>query len=156
MGLSQQVITGAIGAFSAGVLFHIVLPGSLGVVLAAIASALTILDPLYAGARIQAIWSTLKAVLILHTFHAVLTATIVGGLIGSLSSRLQFPWLYPVGAVLSVVLHYCLFFLFAIGLSFLFAERNSGPVWGISLAITTLIGPIIGLVSVFVVQRWGT
>ena len=151
--MSKLVITGAMGAFVAGVIFHIVIPGILGVVVALLVSGATILDPLYAEARIKTTWFTLGTVLIIQAFHTVVSATVTGGVVGFFALRLQSLWLYPLGALLSTVLHYVLFFLFAAGLSVFALERNSSPVWGISLTIATLVGPIIGLVSVFVVRR---
>jgi hypothetical protein len=155
MGLSKLVI-GVIGALVTGLLLHIVLPAFLGVVLAVGVSGLTILDPLYAGERIKSTWFTLGTVLMLHVLHTFVTAIIAGGLVGYLASRLQSLWLYPIGALLSIILHYLLFFVFAVGLSVIAAERNSDQVWGISLIIITVVGPIIGLISAFVVRQWGT
>lgn len=148
------MIGGVIGAFVTGVLFHILLPAILGVVLAAIVSGLTILDPLYARERIKSIWSILGTVLVIQVLHTFITVPLVGGLVGYLASRLQPLWLYLVGSLLSTVLHYALFFLFAFSLSVISAKRISGQVRGISLIITTVVGPIVGLVSVFVIQQW--
>ena len=153
--MGKSILTGVSSALVAALILHLVLPAILGVVLAVIVSGLTILDPLYAEARLSATWSTLGTVLTVQALHTFVTAVATGGAIAFLASRLPSAWLYPAGALLSAALHYALFFLFAAGLSMVAPERNSGLVWGISLTISTLVGPIIGLITVYMLRRGG-
>ena len=155
MEFNKLAIAGAKGTFFAGLLLHVAIPGLVGGGLVAIASVLTLLDPLYAGDRIESMSSTLGVVLVVQLLHASITATAVGGSIGYIASRLRSFWLYPIGFLLSTVLHGFFFFLFAAGLSMMFAEKQYGQLIGISLAITILVGPILGLVSAFLIRRWG-
>ena len=153
MTLRKPAIAGAMGAFVAGLLLHLVLPAVVGVVLAVAVSGLTILDPLYAGERVNATWSALGMILSIQVLHTLITAPLAGGLAGSLAPRLQGLWAYLTGAFVSAALHYVLSFIVIAGLSAVAAERDSGQVRGISLALVTVVGPLIGLVGVFVARR---
>ena len=149
------MIIGAVAAGITGVTLHLIVPTILGVVAALFISGATLLDPLYAEARVRTTWVTLGTVLGIQVLHTFITAIIVGIGIGYLAARLPSFWLYPVGVLLSLVLHYLLFFGFVAGLSIFSAENNTGLVWGISLITTTIVAPLMGLVSVLAV-RWGT
>lgn len=152
--MSNLVIAGGTVAFVTGLLLHIVLPVIFGTLAAVVISVLAFLDPLYAGKRLKTTWGTLSTVLIIQVVHTFVTGTLTGGIIGYLAPQLQSIWLYPLAAILSALLHSGLFFLVAFGLSIIAAERNSKLVRGIALVIATVIGPLIGVVTVFVIRYW--
>ncbi len=148
----RLMIIGAVTAFVTALFFHLVLPAALGVVVAVLFSGATLLDPLYAGDRIETIWSTVGNALIIQTLHTFVTAVAAGVLIGYLSRRWQSGWFYLAGALLSLILHYCVLAIVAVGLPVLSAQENFGLVWGITLVIITIVAPLIGLVSALAVR----
>jgi hypothetical protein len=146
------MLAGAIAALISSLILNLILPAVLGVLLASLVSGLTILDPLYAGERVEATWGILKTILIFQTLHTFITAPASGSLIGLLQRRIQSRWLYLAGAGLTVILHYLFLGVF-IAISSFFP--SPGSVAGTSIFIVTLAGPFIGLISVYSVRRWG-
>ncbi|MEM7114450.1 MAG: hypothetical protein AAF614_18590 [Chloroflexota bacterium] len=153
----QRFLVGSIGilaAVGAAVLFHVIITAVLGIALSTILSGLTFLDPLYAGDRLESIWSTLATLLLLHGIHTLTTAPLVGGTIARLQSRYLSRNFYLIGAFLSLGLYFVLAFIFRALWPILFSEGLSANVWRISLIFTGLFAPLIGLTAVFAVRRW--
>jgi hypothetical protein len=152
----RNIIIGAAAAFLSALVLHLILPGILAGVLAVLMSGATLLDPLYAGERVETIWATTGAVLLAQTLQTFITAPVVGAIIGYFLFHRQSGWIYLVGSGLSLIGHYILLAIFAAILSFLSPRDNPGLVWGSAFALATIVAPIIGLVSTFAVRRWGT
>ncbi len=155
MGLDKLFVSSTSSAMVAGALLHIALPAILGALVATVISGLSILDPLYAATRIKATWSALGAVLMLHVLHTVLSVPLASELVGTVASRLQSTWLFVAAVLLSMVVHYFVLLVLVAGSSLLPAMRIPGLVWGLSVAICSFVGPVIGVVCVLAIQRSG-
>lgn len=154
----QKVLVGSTGilaAVGAGVLFHVIITAVLGIALSTVLSAATFLDPLYAGDRLESIWSTLGTILLLHGVHTIVTAPIVGGAIAYLKPTQPSRTFYLLGALLTLVVYFVLAFIYRALWPLFLATNISARAWTISLISTAIFAPIIGITTVFAVRRWG-
>jgi len=137
-----------------GLLLHGIATGVLGTTLATAVSGVTLLDPLYAGDRLETTWSTRGILLAIHIFHTFVTAPLTGSLIGYSASRIQDRRLYLFAIGLFAIdasfgLHYLFTFVLAIGVPLFVKQPIPGSLWVISLVITTAVAPLIGLLAAY-------
>jgi len=146
------MMRGVISACSASLILNLILPAILGVILTVLFSGLTLLDPLYAGDRNTTAWFTLMMALLFQTLHTFITAPVTGLLTALIHKRIQSGWLYLIGVVLTVIIHYIFLLIFA-SITALFVREDIGTAQTLSLFLITFISPLIGLITVFAVKR---
>ena len=151
----KAILIGAIAALATALFLQLLLPSVLGILAALLVSGLTILDPLYAADRLEAIWATLMLGLTIQSVQTFVISLCAGALVGYFATKIKTGWLYLAGATASTLLHYLLLIVLAGILSFITVEGNLGLVIGISAVLATIAGPIIGLTSTFAAKKWG-
>lgn len=150
------VSRGILVAVGSGVLFHVLLTAVLGAILSTILSGLTFLDPLYAGDRLESIWSNLATIMLLHGIHSLVTAPLVGASITYLHLHYPARSFYFLAPLLSLFLYFISAFIYRALWPLLSSDEISANTWLLSLISTGLCSPIIGLVTAMGVRRWDT
>lgn len=152
----KSLIIGMITAVIVGIVLHLIVVGILGFVAATIYSTFTILDPLYASERFDAVWTLVFAMMQVQLFQTFISASLAGAVVGFVAPKIQSCWVYPLCGFISAIIHILLLLTLSMVVSLLSTSDTMSGLWGITFVLATAVGFLIGVLSAFTVQKWGS
>lgn len=151
----RQITIGTIVAVILGIIPYFVIPAVLELLLLVLKFMVMFLDPLHAEKNVKSIFGSGDIeILILPLAYTLIISPIVGISSAILARNIQSKWVYAAGAFVSFTAHNILVVIFG-GISLIFADKDLVlDLIILSLILTTITSPIIGLISMAFVRKF--
>ena len=128
---------------------NLIVPLGLLFIFSTLFSALTVLDPLYAGGRIEHIWTVFVVILMIQFVFAVAAALLTNLVNGLLTKKISSGWIYVLGMFTGLAVHGGLL-LICLAAIFVVAGADAASMWGLlSFSPVGFFSLLIGLVTVY-------
>lgn len=136
-----------------GVFLHLIIPAVLAVIIGVFFMVLTIFDPLYAAKRTAYIWEAFFYFVILQGLNAFVSSSVFGILAAVFIEKIKEKQFYLIVIGASLLIHILFLPIFVAGYYFIFKPSIYQETLVVSIFLTLIFAPILGLMVIFLKMR---
>ena len=132
-----------------GWLLHLIIPTILALIIGIFFTVLTIFDPLFATKRTAYIWDSFLYFVVLQVLNAVVSTSFFSVLAAIFIKKIKETQLYLVVIGASLIIHLIFLPMFVAGFYFLYKPLIYRETLVVSIFLTIIFAPILGLVTIY-------
>jgi MFS family permease len=145
--MRRKLFIAGLAGFILGTVMISAVPTLIGVAIAALVSAATVLDPLYASSRLGIFWQALGIFTVVFAVFCMVAAL--------LRERFETVPFYLSTAAAGILLYGIAHIIFALVLHFGYGISYIRNIFELTILATVFAAPLIVLISTLCVRRWG-
>jgi MFS family permease len=153
--MRRKLFIAGLAGFILGTVMISAVPTLIGVAIAALVSAATVLDPLYASSRLGIFWQALGIFTVVFAVLGIVVTPVFCMVAALLRERFETVPFYLSTAAAGILLYGIAHIIFALVLHFGYGISYIRNIFELTILATVFAAPLIVLISTLCVRRWG-